>query len=513
MREQEFIMTESKNSKSKLQSVISTIIDVVWPVKQAELKKFLPLSFMLMLIIFVYNILRAAKDAAIIPVYGVEVVSAIKLLGVLPFAILFMLFYAKLTNVLKRENVFYIILAVFLAFFAIYGFILYPLRDSVTLDLTSLKHSLPLLRYPIIMIENWSACLFYVMSELWGSMMLTLMFWQFANQITPVTEAKRFYSLFGIIGQIGMFAAGEVTQLIARSLKHSSESHASAWGLTLNWLVILTLIAGTLLGILYFWMHRVVLTDKRFYDPELINQDKGKKAKKVKLSMMESFKYIFASKYIRMIATLVLCYGVSINLVEAVWKNQANAQFPLQNDYLHFMGQFQSYTAIAVLVAMVIGSNVIRRFSWFAGAILTPLMILVTGVLFFIFILLKHNLEPTLALIGTTALMMSVILGAVQNILGKSIKYSAFDATKEMAYIPLDDELKTKGKAAVDVIGGRLGKSGGAFILQSLFAFSGLALPSLTFEIMIIFVAIMAIWISGVFSLSKAFEKETKGQK
>jgi hypothetical protein len=42
-------------------------------------------------------------------------------------------------------------------------------------------------------------------------------------------------------------------------------------------------------------MHRVVLTDKRFYDPELINQDKGKKAKKVKLSMMESFKYIFAS--------------------------------------------------------------------------------------------------------------------------------------------------------------------------------------------------------------------------
>ena len=43
---------------------------------------------------------------------------------------------------------------------------------------------LPALRAgPIAIIRNWTYCLFYVMAELWGSVVVSVLFWGFANQV------------------------------------------------------------------------------------------------------------------------------------------------------------------------------------------------------------------------------------------------------------------------------------------------------------------------------------------
>ena len=36
---------------------------------------------------------------------------------------------------------------------------------------------------PVSIIRNWTYCLFYVMAELWGSVVVSVLFWGFANQV------------------------------------------------------------------------------------------------------------------------------------------------------------------------------------------------------------------------------------------------------------------------------------------------------------------------------------------
>jgi ATP:ADP antiporter, AAA family len=47
---------------------------------------------------------------------------------------------------------------------------------------------------------------------------------------------------------------------------------------------------------------------------------------KPKLSMGESMKVLLSSRYVRDLATLVVAYGISINLVEVTWKSKLKAQ-------------------------------------------------------------------------------------------------------------------------------------------------------------------------------------------
>lgn len=210
-------------------------------------------------------------------------------------------------------------------------------------------------------------------------------------------------------------------------------------------------------------MHTNVLTDKRYFDPQV--QAAKTKKKKEKPSLVESAKLIFKSPELGLIAMLIIAYGVTINLVEVQWKHQLGLWYAGdKGGYNWFMGQFSTITGIStILFGLLAGSNILRRVSWFKAAIVTPIVIGVGGTIFFGFIFSEKLVDLFLSNFLLTSVAAATFLGAVIVIASKAVKYILFDATKEMAYIPLDDELKTKGKAAVDVIGGRAGKAGGAF--------------------------------------------------
>jgi AAA family ATP:ADP antiporter len=137
---------------------------------------------------------------------------------------------------------------------------------------------------------------------------------------------------------------------------------------------------------------------------------------------------------------------------------------------------------------------------------------LITAMGFFAFIIFEDSLGAmALALTGLTPLVISVYFGAAQNCFSKAMKYSVFDATKEMSFIPLDHELKLKGKAAIDGVGSRLGKSGGSLLQQGLIVVFGSLTASATY-VAVIIIAVITGWVFAVKALGRQFTAIAKPQ-
>ena len=485
----------------------------LWPVHNFELKKLLPMFFMMFLISFNYTILRDTKDALIVTAKGsgAEAIPALKLYGTLPFALLFMVIYTKLSNKLSKEKLFFAVLTPFIIFFGLFALFIYPnvevLHPHAFAD--NLQSVLPAgLMGLVAIIRNWSYSLFYIMSELWGSVALSLLFWGFANDIMKVTEAKRFYSVIGLGANLALIVSGPLITYFAL-VRDSLPAGVDPWGYALNRLMGMVVIAGLGIMAIYYWMGRNVLTDPRFYNPSEV----VKKKSKPKMSMKESFKYLLSSKYLACLAMLVIGYGISINIVEVTWKSQLKLQYPSPNEYAAFMGQFSAYTGLVTSFMMLfVGGNVVRSFGWGITAAITPAILLITGSLFFSFVIFKGSLGGLVAYLGATPLLIAVVIGMIQNIMSKSCKYSMFDPTKEMAYIPLDPEMKVKGKAAIDVVGARMGKSGGSILQFGLIAILGSA-SAITPYVAVILVGIVSVWLFSVRSLNKQFLELTQSKE
>lgn len=440
----------------------------LWPIHGYELKKFLPLAFIMFCLLFNYTILRDTKDTLVVNSAGAGAITFLKLYCVTPAAILFVIVYAMMTQYMKRETVFYAVVMPFIIFFAAFAF-LYPHLGSLHPSAETVLHlqqTYPNLSGFIDIYAYWAYSIFYVLAEIWGSAMIALMFWQFANHIVRMGESKRFYGLFAVVGNVALILSGQVVGFSSGSIQKFFASKEQAWEVSVYILMGAVVAFGILAMAIYRWMHTNVLTDKKFFDPE----EQVVKKKKEKPSLLESAKLVFTSPELGLIAILIMAYGITINLVEVQWKHQLGLWYAGdKGGYNWFMGQFSTVTGIiTILFGLFLGSNILRRVSWFKAAIITPIIIGVGGSIFFGFIFSEQFVNIVMQYMSITAIAAASMLGAVIIILSKAVKYILFDSTKEMAYIPLNNELKTKGKAAVDVIGGRAGKAGGAFAQSTL---------------------------------------------
>lgn len=444
---------------------------------------------------------------------GAEAIAFIKLLCVPPFAIFFMLVYTKLSDRLKNEHLFYATLGFFVSFFILFTCVLYPFRSYIHPSeetVAFLQTAFPAFFWVFSIWGVWSYALFFVFAELWSSFILTLLFWQFVNQITELKEAKRVYAFLALLGQGAVTLSGYFGTW-ASDIRNKVADCTDPWQVSLYWIIGMVTVSSLFSMYLYHWIYKNVLTDPLFYNkPELPGV---KRKTKQRSSVWQSLKMVCHSPYLGLIALLVICYGITDNMIENFWKHELGLRYTNINEYNAFMNRYTMAYGFLSMMILVFAGNVFRKFNWGVGAILTPLVMSIGGTALFIAILSKNLfLEGMGTLLSFQTMIVSV--GFIVLVLDKSFKMSFFDISKEMAFIPLSDELKVKGKAIVDVLGYRFGKSAGSGIqvvlLTIVSVFSGIqaTYADIAIYAFVLFLICSLLWLISVLRLSKRIRSD-----
>ena len=520
--------TEKNMDKNVELKKFGKVRSLLFPIYGHELKKLLPLSLIFLAVSMTYTMLRSLKDIFVYTHMKSDSIYFLKIL-VIPSIVIFTFLYTTDDKKLEHNPYmrFNVVFGYFTGFMLLFTFILLPGLEYLKLNFIadSLNNTFPRLKHLWDIIRVWPISLLYIHAEAYGTMALGVAFWTFANSIFSSVQAKRMYGFLSSGAALGAILSG-VTML-----KFSKNT---------NFLFIVAV--GSLCFILFVYN---VLVSKIKANPVAYEiEDRPQKAKtKVKLSFFESLGRLMRSRYLSFVALIVLGYNMFIALLESIWKSRVDIyKSYVVDDFLIERGfdvgtiaevatdpHFEQVKKIAkevgkeatsviyawqsictgllsLFLIFFVASSMSKK-SWKVRALFTPLTALTLSVVFYVFFKKMSLLEPLAKSFDKPLLLIFVLFGMGILVFIKSSKYIFFDTSKEQAYIPLDDESRVTGKAAIDAICSRFGKGLSSIMISVLgVIFGGLsAISNMTF---IIIFCVIIVWLFAVVGLSPLYEKK-----
>ncbi len=439
-----------------------------WPVLPHETKLVLYLACFVFLIWTMNTSLSSFRDSLLItaPNSGAQVIGFLRLCGVLPMGILFIILYSWLINKFKRHHVINIFYGASGIFYLLYAFVIYPHHTSLIVNpatIAQLMKEHPHIQWIFPIFGNWTISLFFVITDLWVSVSLSQFFWQTANAYTKTDQASRFYPLFMAMGGLASVIAAVV---LGSLMEYIEASHR------ISFKKDFALQAASLLNVVLCLMAMFVFNKFYRYASHL-TPPKKLTSTSPSPSAFDGFRYLLKSNYLFYIFLTLLASELIYALITFLWKTELQIYTSNTIIYDELFSRYAFWGGITLILTAYGTKTFIQYFGWVKVSYFSPMISLITAIPFFGMLLFHHLKGSYDYSFGINPHYFLAMLGAFQSICMTATFASFYYPTKEMAYIPLDVEMRSKGKAATDVLGSNCGKAISGIIQEGFLSITG----------------------------------------
>lgn len=456
-------------------------------VAPVEYEKCIMISLMFFVISYAYALLRELKDTFIITKQLPASISVLKLYWVPPISIV-------ASTIVQKAFMKYSVGTVLLAFvtgytfyFLLFGFAIMPLSSSLEPSIHVLGdfftdekmkfRGLQAAGAFLLTLTCWTSTLHFIAAEIWGSMILSLLFLTYANEICPFKQYLRFIPIIYIFSNLALVFSFFTVKLYSY-ITGLFGYRGRQWVLNIFVGGLLSACCGIILVVGYYIQNKVMAT------PLFIVETQKKKKKKVKVSFTDGFKMMFKSKLVLSLCIMTLCYNLGTNMVESCYKSCVNVYSrqagDSANDIMEFLALQQILVGSIVIVLLVTPfSRLIDTMGWRFMGLIPPALSCGAFLATFFMAMKNTGAEGTnLGFINSMfadsnwdnvklkRLYVEMLIGLVSACIFKITKYAAFDIAKEILSARIAGDLRPRFKAIYDGVCGKFGKAMGALLLQ-----------------------------------------------
>jgi len=388
-----------------------------------ELVRTLLLGVAFAFLIGTYWILRPLKDAlfkAIVigdgahtdasPLAWAKIISVCVLVPLV-------IFYSRLVDKFKRQNLFYIIGGI-----AVCGLIVFSILFS---------HQVLGLHNRVAHPGRLLGWFWYVFVEAYGSLMIAL-FWAYASDVMDAQTAKKSFPLIVMIGQFGGIVGPQATDL--PEILHFETCAPLVAACAFSTL-------GILLAIMQF-SARLAHQRAPGAVETAVSQKRGEKEK---TGFMEGLRLLFTERYLLGIFLVVAIYEIIVTIFDFNFKRLVFQSASGDKATASILGDYGTAVNLVSFLCLAFGiGNVQRRLGMKAALCAMPFII---GIM-----VVGFKLAPSL-----TVLFWIMVAG-------KALNYALNSPSLKQLYIPTSQDAKYKTQAWIEMFGARSAKAGGSLV-------------------------------------------------